>query len=189
MARLGWAGLIGAIALAALPSALSAAPAPPAGGTISIAPKTADGDYDAALSSFVEATTEALGEQGFTILDADHAAYSADLILSRADVGTGTAKVPRDRASGEPGGAFGSVGVGVRIPLPTGKSNIVPLQRTRLELRIRKRGTPDIVWNGAAVTVRAAGTPKGADARVAADLSNALLRSYPLQPPTDIGVP
>ncbi|WP_420137114.1 hypothetical protein [Sphingomonas sp.] len=177
-----------ALMLAALPSQSWAAP-PPESGTISLAPRTTDGDYDPALASFVEAATEALGARGFTILDADHAAYSGELILSREEVGTGTAKVASNRASVDRGGAFGSVGAGVTIPLSTGKSSIVPLQRTRLELRIRKRGDPAVVWDGAAVTVRAAGTRKGADEAVATDLSNALLRSYPIPQATDIGVP
>ena len=189
MSTYGKAALAAALAFAAIPGGLLAAAAPPAGGTISLAPKTSDGEYDPSMTSFVEAATEALGAQGFTILDADHAAYSADLILSRDDVGTGTAKIARGRASAAPGGAFGSVGAGVVIPLPTGKSSLVALQRTRLQLQIRKRGEPDIIWDGAAVTVRAAGTVKGADGKVAADLSNALLRSYPGQPVTDIGVP
>jgi hypothetical protein len=189
MSKLNQGLMAAALALMAYPSGLWAAPPPPAGGTISLAPKTANGDYDASLQSFVEATSEALGVQGFTILDADHAAYSAELILSRVEVGTGTAKVPQSRSSVDRGGAFGSVGAGVTIPLTTGKSSIVPLQQTRLELRIRKRGDDAVIWDGAAVTVRAAGTRKGADGAVATDLSNALLRSYPVQPATDIGVP
>ena len=88
-----------------------------------------------------------------------------------------------------PGGAGGSVGAGVIIPLPTGKSRLVPLQRVQLELRIRRRGEESIIWHGAAVTVRAAGTKKGADEVVAADLSNTLLRSYPVQPEDVVGVP
>jgi hypothetical protein len=124
-----------ALALMAYPSGLWAAPPPPPGGTISLAPKTANGDYDASLQSFVEATSEALGVQGFTILDADHAAYSAELILSRVEVGTGTAKVPQSRSSVDRGGAFGSVGAGVTIPLTTGKSSIV---RAGLLPRIRR---------------------------------------------------
>ncbi len=179
-----------AAALASIWGAAPTAAAPPDGGTISIEPRTVDGDYDPALASFVTAATEALAAKGFTILeDPGHAAYVAELTLSRTEVGTGLAKVPADRAAAVPGGAAGSVGAGVVIPLPTGKSTLVPLQRTRLELRIRKRGEPGIVWDGAAATVRAAGTRKGTDDAVATDLSTALLRSYPAEPDGVVGVP
>ncbi len=184
--------LIMAGAMALMPvwgGAVSAAD-PPAGGTISIEPKTADGEYDSSVRTFVGAASEALASKGFTILeDAGHAAYVAELVLSRVEVGTGTAKASAGHSDASPGGPGSSVGAGVVIPLPTGKSRIVPLQRIRLDLHIRKRGESGIVWDGAAVTVRAAGTKKGADETVASDLSEALLRSYPAQPEGVVGVP
>lgn len=178
------------LALAPIWGGAQAVAAPPAGGTISIEPKTADGDYDRSMQAFVNAASDALAAKGFTILeDAGHSAYVGELILSRVAVGTGTAKVPAGRASAGGGGPGPSVGVGVVIPFSTGASALVPLVRTRLELRIRKRGADGIVWDGAAVTVRAAGTRKGADEPVAADLSEALLRGYPAEPEGDAGVP
>lgn len=169
--------------------ALSAA-TPPDGGTISIEPKTGDGDYDSAMPAFVNAASDALAAKGFTILeDPGHSAYVVELILSRDAVGTGSAKVPVGRASGGGGGPGASVGAGVVIPFSTGASALVPLLRTRLEMRIRKRGADGVVWDGAAVTVRAAGTRKGAEALVASDLSAALLRSYPAEPEGVVGVP
>jgi len=180
----------GVMALAPICGGRLAAAEPPSGGTISIQPKTADGDYESSMPTFVNATTEALAAKGFTILeDPGHAAYVGELTLARAEVGTGTAKASAGRMDAMPGGAGGSVGAGVVIPLPTGKSRLVPLQRVQLGLRIRKRGEAAIVWQGAAVTVRAAGTKKGADDVVATDLSNALLRSYPVQPEDVVGVP
>jgi hypothetical protein len=167
-----------------------AAAAPPGGGTISIEPKTGDGDYDRSMPAFVSAASDALAAKGFTILeDAGHSAYVGELILSRVAVGTGTAKVPAGRATAGGGGPGPSVGAGVVIPFSTGASALVPLVRTRLELRIRKRGADGVVWDGAAVTVRAAGTKKGADEPVAVDLSEALLRGYPTEPEGVIGVP
>jgi hypothetical protein len=167
-----------------------AAAAPPGGGTISIEAKTSNGDYDPAMPSFVGAAADALAAKGFTILeDPGHSAYVVELVLSRVEVGTGTARVPTGGAVGVPGGAFGSVGAGVVIPLPTGRSSLVPLLRTRLEMRIRKRGEAGVVWHGAAVTVRAAGTRKGADAVVAAALSDTLLQFYPLERGDVVGVP
>lgn len=163
---------------------------PPGGGTISIEPRTADGDYEPATPSFVNAAADALAAKGFTILeDPGHSAYVVELILSRVEVGTGTAKVATGRSSMMPGGAGGSVGAGVVIPLSTGQSTLVPLQRTRLEMRIRKRGETAVVWDGAAVAVRAAGSRKGADDVVAAELSQAVLRTYPAQPEGVVGVP
>jgi hypothetical protein len=168
---------------------LSAA-VPPNGGTISIEPKTGNGDYDPSTPSFVNAAGEAFAARGFTILeDPGHSAYVVELTLTRAEVGTGSAKVQAGRAAVMPGGAGGSVGAGVFIPLSTGKSRLVPLQRTQLEIRIRKRGEEGVVWTGAAVTVRAAGTRKGADDVVASDLSEALLRTYPGEPEGVVGVP
>jgi len=183
--------LILAAAMALMPTWGSVlAAAPPSGGTISIEPKTANGDYDASLPVFVNAASDALAARGFTMLeDAGHAAYVAELTLSRVEVGTGTARASTGRADVAPGGAGGSVGAGIVIPLPTGKSRLVALQRIRLELRIRKRGEDGIVWDGAAVTVRAADTKKGADEVVASDLSQALLRGYPAQPEDVVGVP
>jgi hypothetical protein len=167
---------------------LSAA-SPPGGGTISIETRTADGDPDSSMPSFVNAAGEALGAKGFTILqDPGHAAYVAELTLSRVDVGTGSAKAAVGSSAVAPS-TSGSVGGGITIPLSTGKSRLVPLQRIRLEMRIHKRGEEAAIWDGAAVTVRAAGTRKGADERVASDLSEAVLRSYPARLGGVVGVP
>jgi hypothetical protein len=163
---------------------------PPNGGTISIEPKTGDGEYDPSTAAFVGAASDALAAKGFTILpDPGHAAYVAELVLSRVDVGTGSAKVRAGKAGGTRGGSYGSVGAGITVPFTTGETRLVPLQRIQVEMRIRKRGEPEVIWNGAAVTVRAAGTRKGADDMVAADLSTALLRSYPVRIEEVVGVP
>ena len=171
------------VALGPLHGAPLPAGPPPAGGTVSIEPKTADGDYDASLHTFTEAASVALAARGFTILDdPGHAAYVMELVLSRGEVGTGLARVPGQRAASP-------AGLGVSVPFSTGRSELVPLERTRLELRMRRRGGAAVVWSGAAVTVREAGTRKGADAAVATDLSTVLLQSYPAVPRDVIGVP
>ncbi len=174
----------GALALSPLicGASLAASP-PPRGGTIAIEPRTGDGEYDPAMPSFVDAASAALTARGFTILDdPTHTAYVVELTLSRAGVGTGLGK--------DPGGAsVGVAGTGVVVPFSTGQSNVVTLQRTRLEFRIRKRGEDGAVWDGAAVTVRATGTRKGTDETVASDLSKALLQSYPDEPGDVIGIP
>lgn len=179
----GW-GLIATLALALAPigGAAPAAGPPPDGGTVSLEPRTADGDYDPALHAFVDAAAAALAARGFTVLDEPgHAAFVVELVLNRDDVGTGLAKPPARKAT-----VFGA---GVAVPLPNGRSDIVPMRRTRLEMRMRRRGETGVMWDGAAVTVRAAGTRTGADEAVATDLAQALLRSYPAEPKGVIGVP
>jgi len=168
---------------------LSAA-SPPSGGTISIEPRAGEGDASA-MRPFVVAANEALGAKGFTILpDSGHSAYVAELTLTRVDLGTSKAKALIGSSSSvTPGVVPGAVGAGATVPLATGKSRLVALQRIRLEIRIRKRGEDSILWDGAALTVRAAGTRKGADEIVAADLSQAVLRSYPAEPGDVVGVP
>lgn len=168
-----------AACLAPLWGGAMAASAPTSGGTISVDFKTPADATGAAITSFREAANDALATKGFTILDdPGHAAYVAELTLTRIEVGTSTAKVPRGKPSASMGGS--SVGAGVTLPLSAGETTLVPLQRIRLDMRISKRGEDGVVWTGAAVTVRAAGTKKGADAVVAADLSRALLNSYPV---------
>jgi hypothetical protein len=177
-------GLIAA-ALALAPTgggSLQASP-PPNGGTISIELQAADGSPDASMRPFVDAASAALTAKGFTVFDdPDHAASVVELIVSRDDVGTGLAKVPGQSAASV-------AGTGVAIPLSTGESQVVRLQRTRLEMRIRKRGEAGLVWDGVAVTVRALGMKKGTDEIIASDLSRALLQSYPIEPTDIVGVP
>jgi hypothetical protein len=179
-------GLAAGAALALAPliygGSLAAAP-PPNGGTIAIETKTDDGDDDPATHSFVDAASEALTAKGFTVFDDPaHAAYVAELTLSRAAVGTGMAKVPGDAS-------VSAIGTGLVVPLSTGASSLATLERTRLEIRIRKRGEDGVVWDGTAVTVRTAGTRKGTEETVASALSQALLRSYPAEPTDVVGVP
>lgn len=178
-------GLIATIALAWVPmgaTSLAAMP-PPNGGTVSIEPRAVDGNSDTAMPSFVEAAEEALTAKGFTVFDdPDHAATVVELLVSRGDVGTAMVRVPGQRAASV-------VGTGVAVPLGTGESQPVRLQRTRLEIRMRRRGEAGVVWDGVAVTVREAGMAKGTNAIVASDLSRALLQSYPAEPGDIIGVP
>jgi hypothetical protein len=159
------------------------AASPPSGGTITIEAKTADGEHDPSMQLFVEAASAALTGKGFTIFDDPmHAAYIAELTLSRAGVGTGLGKDPH-------GDGIGVAGTGLAIPLSTGNSSVVTLQRTRLEILIRKRSDGGVVWDGAAVTVRETDTQKGTARTVASDLSDVLLHSYPAEPKDVVGVP
>jgi hypothetical protein len=178
-------GLIATVLLALAPVGgppLNASP-PPSGGTVSIEARTVDGSYDASLPAFVDAAAEALTARGFTVFDdAGHAASMVELLVSRSQVGTGLARVQGQSAPS-------IMGAGVGVPLSTGQSELVRLQRVRLEMRLHRRGEAAPVWDGAAVTVREAGTRTGTDAAVATDLSRALLQAYPAQPKDVVGVP
>jgi hypothetical protein len=169
----------------ALASSAPASP-PPTAGTISIEP--AGGE--AAPPSFVAAVNEALGARGLTMLEQPgHAGFVAELTVTREQVGTTTAEVESDGAAITPGDAIGRVGAGISIALPTNKARITPLVRTRLDLRIRRRGEADAAWQASAVTVRPAGTRAGQDAAVAGALAEAMLRLYPAAPTATISVP
>lgn len=170
-------------------NALQAA-TPPTAGTFSVEAKGGEEQLGAsAMTVFASAVARAFEAHDFVDLgDPGHAAYAVDFAVAREDVGTGRAKGVTGGATAQ-GGAPNAVGVGVRIPFGTGASTVVPLQRTRLEIRLHKRGDDSILWQGAAVTVRGAGTRKGTDEAVATDLSEALLRFYPNPPPEAIGVP
>jgi len=177
-----------ALAVASGGAALAADPLTP--GTISIEAKAAEAEAGASMPPFVNAVDEALAARGFTTLEEPgHAGLVADLSLSRVEVGTATAHVPVGGMAAGPGGPFGSVGAGISVTLPTAKTRIVPLLQTRLEIRIRKRGEEEVLWHGAAMTVRAAGTRKGQDGMVASDLTEAIFRAYPAQPEDIISVP
>lgn len=185
----GWIRAAG-MAFAALWGSSLYAAAPPASGTISVESKSGDDVPATSTTAFAGALGEAFEGRGFVVLEQPgHAAYVVEFSLVREEVGTAMAKVPTDRSSVVPGGAPNAVGVGVVIPFATGKSTLVPLQRTRLEVRMHKRDDRAIVWQGTAITVRAAGTRKGQDSTVASDLSAALLRAYPAQAEGVIGVP
>lgn len=183
--------IVRAIALLTLAGA-AALPAPslaaslPMEGTMAVETKSIDGEQPAAPDMFRDAAASALADKGFTLLDgSDHAAFTMELAISVTDVGTGDAKVATTGAKVLNGGVAGAVGSSVRIAVPSGKSRLVPLERTQLEMTLRKRGGTDVVWRGTAVTVRSAAT-RG---NIAPDLCNALLRQYPAQPEAVIGVP
>jgi hypothetical protein len=177
------------LALAAMAGTPRAIAAPPESGTISIE-TTADGVPGAVQAVFAGAVSEAFGTRGFTMIEeAGHAALVAELRLSREQVGTAPAAVPVEDSVVTPGDSSNRVGAGISIALPTAKRRLVPLERTRLELRLHRRDETAILWQGTAMTVRAAGTRTGRDDAVAADLTEALLRTYPAQPDGIVTVP
>lgn len=171
-----------AFALLALTPAASLAASPPMEGTIAVEANS----IDAGQELFRDATASALADKGFTLLDgAGHAAFTMELAVSVTQVGTGDAKVATSSPKVINGGAAGAVGSAIKIPVPSGKSRLVALERTQLDMTLRKRGETDVIWRGSAVTVRNSATA----GNIAADLSNALLRQYPAESEAVTGVP
>lgn len=140
-------------------------------GTISVEP--VDPEAGAGVSGlFVDATSNTLGEKGFTILDdSEHSAYVAEIAVSRTEVGTAPAKIRAGKAA--------MAGAGVIVPFSSGQYKLVPLVRTLLEIGIRRRGEQGVVWHGAAVTVRSAASQTGTSDGLASALTAAALRSFP----------
>jgi len=171
--------LIAATLTAASAAAAQASPA--AGGTVAItAPPTSDGEPSATIS--IDAAGRAFGLRGFTILnDPAHAAYVAEVITTRAAVGTAVAQGRAGRPL--------ATGGGVNIPISKGNSVLVPLQRTQVEIRMRRRGEQTVLWHGAAVTIRSTSAPDGGADQVAFALSQAALSSYPTRTAEAMSVP
>jgi hypothetical protein len=155
------------LAVLAAAFALGAAAAPPQGGTISVVTTT-------------EAVGEALGAHGFTLLrDAGHSASIAQVTFRRTTVGEAQARIAPGRAAITPG-VFGGGG-GVTLPLGGMKTRTVALTRSELELRIVRRTTQAVVWQGTAITVRP-DTGDDTTGATAAALAEGVLRSYPYEP-------
>lgn len=172
--------LAGGAALAlAVPQAV-AETMPGRGGTIAVTSPAGADPADVMDRAAREAATASLGDRGFTILnDRDHAAYVAEVTATQSDIGTSVTKARR--------AAPAVMGAGVNIPLASGKSSFVAMQRTMIEIRIRKRGAETVLWHGAAVTVR---PEAGAGVeRLAGELSRAALSSYPTVAATAISIP
>lgn len=183
-------GLVAAVLLACGGASASASPAvPPAGGTISVERSVVDDLPESATAGIIDAVGAALASKGFTLLgDRGHSAYVVELAVDRAEIGTGSAKVRGARGAVTPGSP-GGVGAGVTLPLPGARSRIVPLERVKLDLWIRKRGGAAVLWHGAAVTVRPGGGDHGRYDTIASDLGEAILRTYPSAPPGLLSVP
>lgn len=170
------------VALVALAPSPSLAATPPTEGTIAVEAN----EIDAGQTLFRDAAASALADKGFTLLDgAGHAAFTMELAITVTQVGTVDAKVATTGPKVENGGLMNGVGSAVKIAVPTGKSRTVALERTQLDMTLRKRGETDVLWRGSAVTVRNSATP----GTIATDLSSALLRQYPAQSDAVIGVP
>lgn len=156
--------------------------APRSGGTVAVKTAEDDGDDDPLKQFSLDAVTMALGLKGFTILDdPDHAANIAEVMIKRTEIGSSLA---RGRVAPPI-----VTGMAVTIPTSRGKSVVVPMQRTELEIRVRRRGEQQPFWEGAAVTVRSAGARNASAERVATTLSRAAIGPYPSVVTSPISVP
>lgn len=176
---------LAAIAMGLAPMAGLAAPGP-RGGTIAVSalprpdPNPDPGDRLAA--SVTDRVTATLATKGFTLLpDPDHAAYLAEVSVERADIGTSTVSGAADRAL--------VTGAGVNIPLSRGRAVLAPLQRITVQVRIRRRGEPAVLWQGAAMTVRSGAMRGRAADDLSSSLSQAALSAYPVQAAGTISIP
>lgn len=168
------------VLMMAAPVAAAPAPPIPATGTICVTVQTA-GD-DSFAKTWADAASKALDARGFTILnDPAHAAFGAEVAAIRTEVGT---SVIHDRATRPL-----ATGGGVNIPLAPPRPVLAPLQRMRIEVRIRRRGIQSIIWQGAAVTVRPIDARGVGAEDVAFALAQAALSSYPTQTTVAITVP
>jgi hypothetical protein len=165
---------------------MSLAATPPAEGTIAVEAKNIDGSQNAYSDIFRDAAASALATRGFTLLDGpSHAAFRMEVIVRMSEVGVGNAKVAPSHPDLISGGVAGAVGSIFKVPIPSGKSRNVALEKTQLDMILRKRGAEEVIWRGTAVTVRPAET----QGNVASALCNALLRAYPSQSEDVLGVP
>lgn len=159
-------------------------------GTISVETSSAHPAPDYSVAAFVDAVGEVLSNKGFTMLEGHgHARLVAELLLTQVEIGTTNAKIPPAGKSSIAGGGLAGVGGSMVVPLPSGKLKVVGVLQTRLEVRIKRLGEDDILWKGAALTVRPAGSGNGQEKVVAADLAKAMFKTYPAQSERDITVP
>jgi hypothetical protein len=167
--------------LALIAAPWPAASAPRGGGTIAVTVHGGADRGDPLQQVSIDAATAALGMKGFTILDdPDHAAYVAEVMTTRTEVGTSIAR----------GKAAAPLVTGLAVTIPTsGGKSVVALERTELEIRIRRRGEQRAFWSGAAVTVRSAGARGAGAEQVATTLSQAALGPYPTTVATAISIP
>lgn len=190
MGKLSIWGLALIVAAAAASSRAAPSSAPPSKGSISIEEIGADRASTPLIPSFRDAVQQGFADKGFLVIDEPgHAGLVAVVTSSREEVGTASVKASPGAMGAAFSGLSGAVGTTMTVTLPTAQTMIVPLQRTRLEVRMRKRGDDAVLWQGAAITVRPAATQERQDKLIASDLIAAILRDYPAIPGNVISVP
>ena len=135
---------------------------------------------------FVRATGNALGNANFIVLPrGTYSRYIASVEVSQQQRGSVTA----DGVEAKPAGNVGNWGGGVRLTLPSKKTNLRDLIITRLDIEVRLRSDGHLVWSGSALTVQVAGTEAGSIAAVGVKLANAVVSQFPVSVLGPISVP
>lgn len=174
------ATLMPAQAVAAPPPATAPVPAQsdavPTPGTVTVEPMAEAGPAEV-RTVFAEAVERALIDANFIALPgaAGQARYIARIAVSRRAQG-------EVAADGQEAGAatqVGNWGAGLRVTLPSSKSQLRALVITELTIELVSRAEGRVVWRGSALTAQADGTPGDAPGAVAAKLAGAVMREFP----------
>ena len=164
---------------------------PPKPGTITVDlsgkdPAREDRGEAADDDPFVRATRNALGNADFLVLPLGaHSRYVASVEVSQQQRGSVTA----DGVEAKSVGNIGNWGAGVRLTLPSRKTNLRGLVVTRLHVEVRLRSGGQLVWSGSALTAQVSGTGAGSTAAVGIKLANALISQFPVTVQESISVP
>ena len=146
-------------------------------GTVTVEPMAEDAGPAEVRAVFAEAVERALIDANFIALPAaaGQARYIARIAVSRRAQG-------EVAADGQEAGAatqVGNWGAGLRVTLPSSKSQLRALVMTELTIELVSRAEGRVVWRGSALTAQADGTPGDAPGAVAAKLAGAVMRGFP----------
>lgn len=161
-------------ATAPVPVQSDAVPTP---GTVTVEPMAEEAGPAEVRTVFGEAVERALIDENFIALPgaAGQARYIARIAVSRRAQG-------EVAADGQEAGAatqVGNWGAGLRVTLPSSKSQLRALVITELTIELVSRAEGRVVWRGSALTAQADGTPGDAPGVVAAKLAGAVMRGFP----------
>ena len=149
----------------------------PTPGTVTVEPMAEEAGPAEVRTVFAEAVERALIDANFIALPgaAGQARYIARIAVSRRAQG-------EVAADGQEAGAatqVGNWGAGLRVTLPSSKSQLRALVITELTIELVSRAEGRVVWRGSALTAQADGTPGDAPGAVAAKLAGAVMRGFP----------
>jgi hypothetical protein len=166
------------------------APAPIAPGTVAIERPASDKPRPAADQIFADAVEESLADAGFTAFpDPDHARYVASVSVTRVAKGEVMAKGKSGGANAAPGVGGAALGGIISVPLSSPGARVGQLVSTTLEVRIRRRGESQPLWEGRAVTQQVAGSQGDAPGTISTKLARTLFRNFPGQSGLVVSVP
>jgi hypothetical protein len=173
-------GLFVALASLLMASGGLARASAPTPGTITT---SADDGRDSPVDGiFDDAVQRALLNANFQVLPGtDHGRYIARFSVMHRGLGVVTSRAKPQSAE--------VAGAGLNVGLPSHKSELSGLSEIRLDVRIFRRDTAQMVWHGSAITTGIEATGTDQPAFVARKLAEALLRQFPRSSDTPIAVP